>query len=387
MTTWVTGSPEMKSRFVLDPTVTYLNHGSFGACPREVLDAQSRHRAAMEAEPVDYLVRQLPGLFQTARARLSRFLHADPAGLLFVPNATTAVATVLASFDWREGDEIVFADHGYNAVRVAIHLLERRYGVRLRRAELPFPLERPEQLADAYLQVLGPRTRLLLLDHLTSPTALVLPAADIVAEARRRGIPTLVDGAHAPGSLPLDLDAMGADFYTGNLHKWLFTPKGCAFLQVAAPWRDLLRPLVASHGYFGDLHEAFDWTGTCDPTPWTCLPETLDAFEALGPDEVRRSNHHLVREGRERIARALGVTLPHPDDPALYGPMAAIPFPSGGEASPERLAALNRHLYETHRIEVPFTAYDARIWLRISGQVYNHPADFERLARALARQA
>lgn len=370
------GTPELRARWLLDPGVRYLNHGSFGATPRSVLAAQQRLREEMEREPVDFLWRRLPARMGAAREAVSRFLGADPAGLAFVPNATTGVQTVLGSFDWREGDEVVLADHGYNAVKQQLHALAARHGVVPIWAKVPFPLEDPGQVVEAFRAAVGPRTRLIIVDHVTSPTALIFP---VRALREAFDLPILVDGAHAPAFLELDIGALGVDFYTGNLHKWLCAAKGCALLWTAPAWRERVTPLVPSHAWGGPYTEQFDWLGTFDPTPFLTAPDAIAAFEALGPAAVRAANHALVQEGRRRIAHALGVPLPHPDDPALYGAMAAIPVP--GAPASESLA-WNARMRE-RGIEVPFTSFDQRLWVRISGQLYNQPEDYVALAEAL----
>jgi isopenicillin-N epimerase len=380
MASWTSGSADLVARWAIDPTVDYLNHGSFGATPRAVLAAQAVLRAEMEAELVEFLARRLPARLDAVRERVARFVGADPAGLVFVPNATHGVDAALDAIDWRAGDEVVHADHGYNAVKKALLRLEHRHGVKRVDAKVPFPLASAGQVIDAFRAVIGPKTRLVIIDHLTSPTALVLPAAELVALAHAHGVPALVDGAHAPGLLPLDLDAIGADFYTGNLHKWVCAPKGAAIFYVHADWRSRVHARVTSHGYEGGLAAEFEWTGTFDPTPWLAVAAALDHLEGLGVEAVRASNHALVQEGRERLAHALGVDLPHPDDPTLYGPMASVLVPWARAADGP---ALNARLYAETRIEVPFTGYDDRCFVRISGQVYNRPEQYRRLAEVL----
>ncbi|MDP2307536.1 MAG: aminotransferase class V-fold PLP-dependent enzyme [Pseudomonadota bacterium] len=380
---WSSGSPALKSLWGLDPEVTFLNHGSFGATPRAVLDAQTRWRDEMEREPVLFLARKLPALMEAVRVRVASFLGADPAGLLPVANATTGVATVFHSLTWGPGDELLLADSTYNAVKQAARALSDRYGVRVVEVKVPFPLTAPEQVTAAYVAAFSPRTRLVVVDHVVSATGCVLPAAAIVAEARRRGVPVLVDGAHAPAMLRLDLTELGADFYTGNLHKWLCTPKGTAILSIAPAWRAIVHPLAISHGYGGGVTGEFDWTGTFDPSAWLAVPSALDLFSGFGPDAVRASNHALVQNGRIHLAEALGVALPHPDDPALYAAMAAVEVPWARATDGASLNALSAALYDQHRIEVPFSAYDHRVWVRISGQLYNAPEDYVRLADVL----
>jgi isopenicillin-N epimerase len=329
------------------------------------------------------MLRGLQRRIDDARARLAAFLRADAGGLVFVTNATTGVNTVLRSLAFDAGDEIVATAHAYGAVKQALRFVEERTSTRVVTATVPFPIQSPAQIVEAVAAALSERTRLLVVDHVTSPTALIFPVAELVALAHARGVPVLVDGAHAPGMLPLDLEALGADFYTGNLHKWVCAPKGAAFLWVAAPHRDRIYPLTISHGHGRGLHAEFDWPGTFDPSAWLAVPAALEHFEALGPERVRAETHALVREGRRAIAEALRVELPHPDDPALYGQMACIPFPHREPARWDLLMQLSARMYEEHRIEAPFTAFDARIWVRISAQVYNRPEDYARLARVL----
>ncbi len=375
---WQTGSDVIRARWALDPSVSYLNHGSFGATPRTVLAVQARLRAEMEAEPVQFLGRSLPARLLEVRTRVASFVGADVRGLALVTNATQGVNTVLHAMDWHPGDEVIIADHGYHAVKQAVRYLGDRFGVVFVPAVVPFPVDNPGQIADAFARAISPRTRLIIADHITSATAIIFPVAEII---RRAGsIPVLVDGAHAPGMVPLELEQLGAAFYTGNLHKWVCAPKGCALLWVAPEWRDRVHPTVISHGYGLGMDEEFDWTGTFDPTAWLAIPSALDHYEELGGEAVRANNHALVRGGRVAIAEALGVTLPHPDDRALYGSIAAIPYPSGGNG-----VELTRRLFEAHRIEVPFTQYDHRVWVRISGQAYNSPAEYARLAEILSR--
>lgn len=379
---WSCGDDDIRAWWGLDPDVTFLNHGSFGATPRVVLAAQTRWREELEREPVWFIARRLPALVRDVRARVGAFVGADPEGVVLVRNATTAVNAVLRSLPWAPGDEVLVADQTYYAVKQAVRWLGDRYGVRMVEARLPFPFTDPAEGVDAWARAVTDRTRLLLVDHVSSPTAVVFPLEALVALARARGIPVLVDGAHGPGQVPLALDALGADFYTGNLHKWAFAPKGAALLHVSPRWRGRLHPPVISHGYGGGLGAEFDYTGTDDPTAWLAIPDGLDVHARL--PGLAEKLHALVRDGRARIAAALGVSPPHPDDPRLYAAMAALPFPHPPVADGAPLQALTARLFEEHRIEVPFTTYDGRVWVRISAQAYNRPADYQRLADVFA---
>jgi isopenicillin-N epimerase len=386
----------------LDPAVTFLNHGSYGACPEPVLEAQRRLRDRLEAEPVRFLSGELPGLLDAARGRVAAFLGADPEGIAFVTNATTGVNTVLRSLRFDVGDELLTTDHEYNAILNALAAVAVRDGARVVIARIPFPIAGPGDAIEAILGAVTPRTRLVLLSQVTSPTALVLPVAELVAELTRRGIDTLVDGAHAPGMVPLDLDALGATYWTGNGHKWLCSPKGSAVLWVGADRRERIHPLVVSHGANEVLTDRtrfraeFDWVGTPDPTPFLSIPTALDWIASIAPDgggwpAVMAANHDLALAGRDVVAEALGVEPPTPD--SMLGSMAALPVP--GIVDDAAAQALSQRLAVEDSIQVPIGGWPVRaarrdeapeqVLIRVSAQRYNELADYERLAEALVR--
>jgi isopenicillin-N epimerase len=381
--------------WTLDPEVAFLNHGSFGAAPRAVLDEQQRWRERLEREPVLFLGRQIQGLVDEARAVLAGFLGARVEELAFVPNATTAVNAVLRSLPFAPGDEILVTDQGYNACRNTVEFVAARSGARVVVARVPFPLRSPDEVVEGVLAALTPRTRLALLDHVTSPTGIVFPIERLVRELRERGVPVLVDGAHAPGMLPLDLAALGADYYTGNLHKWVCAPKGAAFLWVREELQERIRPVVISHGANARsdtrsrFQLEFDWVGTDDPTAWLCVPAALRFMGGLFPggwDELRERNRALALEARSLLAGALGVEPPAPDE--MIGTLAALRVPdaaSSGPASAFDVDPLQRALFERHRIEVLMPTWPAppRRWVRISAQAYNAIEDYRALADAL----
>jgi isopenicillin-N epimerase len=387
----------MKERWLLDPGIVFLNHGSFGATPRAVLAVQDVYRARLEQEPVRFLVRELEPLLDAARARLAAFLGADPAGLAFVPNATAAVNAVLRSLVLREDDELLVTTHEYNACRNALEAVAARARARIVVAEIPFPIASPGEVVDRVTARVTPRTRLLLIDHVTSPTALVLPVAELVPALAARGIDTLVDGAHAPGMLPLDLARLGAAYYTGNLHKWVCAPKGCAFLHVREDRRDGVHPLAVSHGANSPrtdrsrYHLEFDWTGTFDPTGWLAVPAAIDFMAALRPGgwpALMDRNRALARRGRDILAAALGVEPPAPD--GMLGSMAALPLPDGTATTAASLYGdpLQDALLARHSIEVPVVAWPRppKRLLRVSAQAYNEEREYERLAAALGEE-
>lgn len=383
------------ARFALDPEVRFLNHGSFGACPREVLDAQARLREQLEAEPVRFFVREAPALLDRARAAMAGLLHADPADLVFVPNATAGVNSVLRSYPLRPGDALLTTDHAYNACANALRFVAERAGARVDVAPVPFPLADEDAIVDAVLAGVRDDTRLVLLDWITSPTALVMPMARLVSELHARGIEVLVDGAHAPGQIEVDLTALDADYVTGNFHKWLCAPKSAAFLWVRSELQSRVRPLAISHGANAPLTSRsrfqveFDWTGTDDPTAVLVLPEALAAMEALHPGGLaglRAANHDLACWARDRLCEVLHVPAPAPN--ALLGAMAAVPLPDGARTArrgSHDTDPLQDRLLFDHRTEVPIVSWPSppRRLIRVSAQAYNRRADYEPLFAAL----
>ncbi len=385
----------LRTRWALDPAITFLNHGSFGACPAAVLDAQTALRQRMEAEPVRFLQRELEGLMDEARASLAEFLDADPADLVFVPNATAGVNTVLRALSLAAGDEVLITDHAYNATRNALDHAASMQGAKVVVARLPWPVPSARSVVDAVLERVTARTRLALIDHVTSATALVLPLADLLQALSTRGVEALVDGAHAPGMLPLSLRALGAAYYTGNCHKWLCAPKGAAFLHVRRDRQAGLRPLAVSHGYNSPRRDRtqflldFDWTGTADPTPMLCVPTALRFVAGLLPGgwpEVMAANRALVLEARRLLGERLGAAPHCPEE--MVGAMATVALPDGypeDPAPPARLDPLQDRLLFGHGIEVPIIPWPRppQRHIRVSAQLYNSRGDYLRLAEAL----
>ena len=380
----------------LDPAVTFLNHGSFGSCPLPVLEFQLALRKRLERQPIQFLVRDLEPLLDDARAAISRFVGALPENLVFVPNATTGVNTVLRSLTFQPGDELLVTNHAYNACRNALNFAAERANARVVVAEIPFPLTNADIALDCVLERTTPRTRLALMDHVTSQTGLVLPIDRIVRELAQRGIDTLVDGAHAPGMVPLNIETLGAAYYTGNCHKWICAPKSAGFLHVRPDRQHLIRPLSISHGANSPRTDRsrfqieFGWTGTSEPSAYLSVPEALRVMAELLPGGwpgILQRNRQLALAGRELLARSLDVPLPCPDD--MIGALASLPLPDGigtPQKSPLYLDPLQDRLLANHGIEVPiipWPAWPGRL-LRISAQLYNSVPQYERLARALA---
>ncbi len=367
------------SDWALDPGVAYLNHGSFGATPLRVLAEQQAWRDAMERNPVDFLVNQLPELLSGVRAQVAEFLGADEEGMVFVDNATTGMQTVIAQAPLGPGDEMLATDHCYPAVLAQLRRAAAATGAVLRIAPVPPLGGRGRDVAEAVLSRVGSRTRLLVVDHVASCSGLVFPVVQITTECRRQGIPVLIDGAHAAGMLPVDLGQLGADFWVGNLHKWLCAPKSSAVLYVAPHWRQTLRPLIASHGFADGYRESFDWTGTRDPTSVLAVPAALAFFRQAGWQAVREHNSELAFHGADLVARRIGTSPPDAHAPAAA--MRLVPLQRALSEAEAR--ALERKLWAEHRVVVPVTSHGGWRWLRLSAQLYNTPGDYERLADAL----
>lgn len=348
----------------------------------------------MEAEPVQFLWRRYEEWLEPARAAVARFVGARPADLVFVANATTGVNAVVQSLKLRRGDELLTTDHDYNACHNVLVEGARRAGARLVVARIPFPARSGEELVEAVLGGVGRRTRLAMIDHVTSNSALVFPVARLVGELERRGVEVLVDGAHAPGMLPLGLERLGAAYYTGNLHKWVCAPKGAAFLWARADKQAGLQPAVISHGNntarpgFSGFQDRFDWAGTFDPSAWFCAGEAIAWMErrlAGGWPEIYRRNHELAVRARRRLCEGLEVEAPCPDE--LLGAMATLPLPARFQGRPRqgRIDFEQLRLYDEFRVEVPFVRIGEppKRYFRISAQLYNSVAEYDYLARAL----
>lgn len=391
--------PAPRDIWALEPGV-FLNHGSFGACPRSVLDHQAALRAEMERQPVRFFIRGLQRRIDMARQAVAAFVDADPAGFGFVRNATEAVNGILRSLRFEPGDEVLVTDHGYGACTHAARYVIERAGGRLVTAALPFPGATADGVVAAIVEHVGPRTRLALVDHVTSPTALVLPIARIVEALAARGVDTLVDGAHGPGMVPLSVRGLGAAYYVANLHKWCCAPKGAGFLAVRPDRLGGLHPAIISHGHRFPLdraggrsrfHLEFDWVGTDDPTPWLCAPLSIERVGALHPDGWpgwMKRNRALALWGRDRLADALGVTAPCTDD--LVGHMAALPLPDADHAPPDSplySSPLQVALGDAAQIEVPIVPWPRhpQRLIRFSVAPYTTAAELEALAEALPR--
>ena len=370
----------------LDPEFTFLNHGSFGACPISVLAVQQGLRSRLERQPLRFLGREFEQRLDQARESLAAFVGAPDEELAFVPNATTGVNAVLRSLSFSPDDEFLTTSQEYNACRNALDFVAARSGAKIVVAEIPYPIESPSQVIEAVLSKVTQRTRLALIDHVVSQTGLVLPIEQIVQALSEQGIDTLIDGAHAPGMVDLNLTKLGATYYASTCHKWMCAPKGAAFLYVKKEKQAEIRPLTISHGANSSrrdrsrFHLEFDWTGTTDPTAYLSVPSAIEFMQSLLPGgwtEVMQRNRSTAIAARNQLCEMLNISLPCPEN--MVGSLATIPLPDGSYAN------LQNALYETYQIEVPIVPFpDASNRLvRISAQIYNMPKQYKYLGDSL----
>lgn len=384
-------SPLVK-HWLLDENTTFINHGSYGACPKIVLEAQSQLRQTLEMQPVKFFLHTLLPKMDEVRECLGNFLGTNSQNIALIPNATQGVNTILRAHPLKPGDEILVTNHGYNACNNAAAFIAKERGATVTVANLPFPIHSTGQITDAIQAALTPKTKLAIIDHITSPTALVTPIQTIVELLNHAGVDTIVDGAHAPGQIHIDLESIGCAYYTGNCHKWLCTPKGSAFLYVRDDKQNKVRPLAISHGANAPTQERsffrneFDWQGTHDPTAHMVIPKAIESIAAWaegGWKEIQNQNRNLVIKARDLLCDALEVPKPCPDE--LIATMAALPL--NGDVLPGGFpnAGLQKILIEDYQIEVPVFdhPYSPIKTLRISAQLYNDVSQYEYLADAL----
>ncbi|MFG0265338.1 MAG: aminotransferase class V-fold PLP-dependent enzyme [Rhodopirellula sp. JB055] len=383
---------------MIRPDLDFLNHGSFGATPRCVLEDQRRWQTLLEEDPIEFLApeRSLLPKLDLVRKTVANEIHASPQDIAFVRNATEGVNAVVRSWPLRSGDEILVTNHGYNACINAVGQAADAAGASVVTANIPFPIRDPEEVLQAIEQSLTPRTNWMLIDHVTSPTGIILPVAELIELAHSKNVRVMVDGAHAPGMLPLNLDELQPDYYTANHHKWWCGPKVSGFLFVKEDIQNEVLPSIISHGAntegYGpsQFQSQFNWPGTFDPSPLLALPTAIDFLAGLYPTDgpnrlagLMRHNHELAVAGRRVILEKLN--LPEPAPESMLGSLATIPIPAWGNHSPDRVRAIKDTLRSKHHFELPVFRFDtANVCLRISAQAYNTLEQYERLADAVA---
>lgn len=370
----------IRQEWDLDLDFLTLNHGSYGATPRMVLAEQDRWRKRMEAQPTRFFFLELPGALREAAGRLAGFLGAKAEDVAFVPNATTGCNAVLRSLRLQAGDEVLHVSHVYNAVRNTIGYLAEQAGATIVVADVPFPRPDAATILANIEQAITKRTRIAVIDHITSPSGLVLPIADIIRVCHAAGVPILVDGAHGAGQVPLDLPALDSDWYVGTCHKWLSAPKGCGFLYARADRRAELHPVTISHGYGQGFTAEFDWTGTTDPSAYLALPAAIAFFERLGGVALMARNKALVAEAAALLASELGTETGAV--PEMIGSMASVRLPLGLESTRSEAVRVRRALQAVN-VDSPVHPLAGGMWLRLSAYAYNEIGDYERLAKLL----
>ncbi len=376
------------SEFLVRRDIAFLNHGSFGARPQPVFEAYQRWQRELEAQPVEFLGRRITELLAGARASLAAYTGTRADNIVFVPNTTHGVNIIARSLDLKPGDEVLATDHEYGAVERTWRFVCERRGAQFRTQPIPLPVTTPEAMIEALWAGVTARTRVIVVSHITSPTALIFPVAEIARRARHEGILTVIDGAHAPGQIDLNLEEIGADFYVGNCHKWLCAPVGAGFLYARPERQPLLEPLVVSWGWQSrnpsgsPFQDYFEWIGTDDPAAYLSVPTAIAYQREHDWPAVRAACHSLAREARERIGALTG--LPHiaPDSPDWWAQMFAAPLPI---ADVEAMDELKRRMWEERQVEAPITQWRDQFFIRVSIQAYNAPRDVDRLLEGLAR--
>lgn len=375
----------LQDHFLLDPQVVFLNHGSYGASPKPVFEAYQNWQMRLERQPVLFLGRELPALMRESRAALGEYLHAEADDLVYIPNATHGINIVARSLELTPGDEILTSDHEYGACDYAWEFNCNKTGARYIHQPVPLPVRTEEEIVEQFWQGVTPRTKVIYLSHITSSTALRLPIEEICRRARERGIMTIIDAAHAPGQIPVDLQALGADVVFGNCHKWMLAPKGSAFLYARREVQDLIQPLVVSWGTHptpdiatgSRFIDILQWTGTKDPTAALTVPTAIQFMQDHDWEEVRSQCHELLRQAIEQICDLTELPPMYPLNSDFYSQMGIAPLP------PSDLMTLKSRLYEEYKIEVPLIEWQERHFIRISIQGYNTPSDVDTLVKAL----
>ncbi|MGA1056650.1 MAG: aminotransferase class V-fold PLP-dependent enzyme [Phycisphaerales bacterium] len=374
-------------RWLLDPTITFLNHGSFGARTRSILDRQQVWRDRVEARPIEMLGRRVRELLAPSKEAVASFVGADPEGLGFVTNATEAVNAALRSVPWRRGDRIVTTDHVYHAVRQTLRRLAHEHGLELVEVPVPLPLRSDEEVLAAIEPWIASPTRLVLVDHVTSATAIRFPVESIVSHCRERSIEVIVDGAHAPGMIDLDVASLDPDHYAANLHKWVCAPLGTAFLWSSRRVRDRVHPNVTSHFYREGFGSEFDWQGTRDISGWIVAKDAIEDLAPVGWDRIRAHNHALATWAHAMLVEQLDVEPMSPLDGSLLGSMAVVEVPTRLAERFDRPEDLQKAILDLHSIELPVIDWGGRRFVRISAMVHNRPHQYERLAEAIRSMA
>jgi isopenicillin-N epimerase len=374
----------LKNEFLLDPNVIFLNHGSFGATPRPVFSSYQKWQRELEKQPVEFLGRRFVDLMAHSRAELGNYLHTAPDNLVYVSNATTGLNIVARGLHLTHDDEVLATDHEYGALDRTWRFLASKQGFKYINHPVKLPITDPKAFIQDFWQSVTPATRVIFISHITSPTAVIFPVAEICRRARQNHILTVIDGAHAPGQIPLNLDELGVDFYSGNLHKWLCAPKGSAFLFARPEVQELVEPMVVSWGWQSDkpgpsrFVDYLEWTGTNDYSAYLAVPDAIQFQADHHWEKVRETSHSLAQQARMRISNLTGMEPFYPDSPIWYAQMGTAPLPNG-----TNIDLLKTRLYDDFHIEIPLIEWNGHKLIRFSLQAYNSLEDVEALVNAL----
>lgn len=373
----------LRAKFLLRKDINYLNHGSFGACPIEVFQKYQDFQLLLESQPVEFFAKRLAVLKAEVRQKLGFYLNAPADCLVTIPNATFGVNLVARALKFSPGDEILSNNHEYGACNRVWRSVCQETGAIYRIEEIPTPINSSEQIVEAIWSKVSDKTKLLFLSHITSPTALIMPVKELIKRARERGILTLIDGAHAPGQLDLNLNALGADFYTGNCHKWMCAPKGSAFLYARQEKKSLIKPLVISWGNDrvyatqDPFIDELEILGTDDPSAYLSIPDAIEFQARNNWSIVRAECHKLIQWIKAELENKIGAKPLYADDPSLFSQMVAVELP---RRDPQ---AIKARLIDEFKIEVPVWEWNNKTLLRVSVQGYNTKADLENLVQVL----
>ncbi|MCX6287288.1 MAG: aminotransferase class V-fold PLP-dependent enzyme [Bacteroidetes bacterium] len=382
---------EYSHLWAIEPGTIYLNHGSFGACTKYILNKQQEYRNMLESQPMRFMVRQLEEMIHAAREKVAAFVNSDPDDLVFIQNATAGVNTVFKSLHFEPGDEILITNHTYFACRKLLEYIAEATGAILIEATYDIPVSSPGLITEAVLSAVSPKTKIALIDHITSATALIQPVKEIVRELEKRGVDTMVDGAHVPGSIPLDIESIGAAYYTANCHKWLCSPKSAAILHVRKDKQKQILPLIISHaGHKAEpFAERFFWQGTLDPSPILCVTDSIDYMASLMPggwDAIMKRNHEVCIQARDLFCSEMGLLPSCPEE--MNAGMSTIELPDLGEMKPpdyKNCDAIQNEIYLKYSLELPlwYWSQPPRRITRLSVQLYNSPEQFSYAVRML----
>ncbi len=373
----------IRSQWLLDDNIIFLNHGSFGACPKPVLAVQRQWQDRLETEPVRFMMKELPGYLDETRATLAHFLGAKPDDLVFVQNATDGANAIIRSLlpTFKPGDELLTTTHAYRAIRQTMKYVGDLSGATVTDAIVPFPISDEEEVVEAIKKAITPKTAFAMIDHLTSPTGVIFPIEKIIPLFKERGIPVLIDGAHAPGMIDLDIEKLGADFYIGNCHKWLYTPKGSAFLWVDKKYQANIHPTLISHFLGLGFHTEFNWTGTLDPAAWLSIPAGIDFLSNLNFTEGRAYTKKLMLDFQTSVSDAFGTPKGAPD--SMIANLCTIPLPGNPDNTEDSIQTLHDTLFNDYNIEAPGMTTNGKLYLRASAAIYNEASEYTALLEAL----